>query len=92
MLSFPTQTGVLTKQFGYSNQGKKLVVFDKFVQAHSKAGLLRKVLNPLMTFLATDVTRDIYAIAGNNDVEFLYDDEAGFNGFFRHVLIQKSEE
>ena len=72
--------------------GGKLVVFDKFVQAHSKAGLLRKVLNPVMTFLPTDVTRDIYAIAGNNEVEFLYDDEAGFNGFFRHVLIQKSEE
>ena len=72
--------------------GGKLVVFDKFVPADSKVSLLRRVLNPIMTFLATDVTRDIYSIADGHPVSFVHDSEAGFGGFFRHVLIQKSQE
>lgn len=71
--------------------GGTVVVFDKFVRKGGKVSLRRKALNLFSNFLATDITRDIYAIVENSGLTILSDEEADFRGYFRLIKLKKQQ-
>lgn len=72
-----------------TKKGGRVAVFDKFIPAHTKPSLFRKLGNGLTTFLFSDITRDIYAILKNTSFQVLSDAKRNVNGIFRIVTLQK---
>lgn len=67
--------------------GGRIVVFDKFVPAGQKPGVLRRLTNNLTTFLFSDITRSIEDIASRTSLRIIRDEKADFGGSFRIILL-----
>jgi len=68
--------------------GGRAVVLDKFLPQHRVAAWLLRLINPLMGFLASEVTRrleDIVAMAG---WEIVAEEPARLRGLFRLALLR----
>ena len=72
--------------------GGKISILDKFVPAGNEVSLLRKLLNPLTTFLFSDITRSIETIIANTGLRIVSDLPANFRGNFRILLVEKPME
>ena len=55
----PNPIGCLQETERVLKQGGKFTVMDKFVKPGSTPSLIRRIINPITTFLATTVNRDI---------------------------------
>ena len=65
----------------------KITVFDKFVPKDRKLSLLRRIFNPLTSFLFSDITRRIEPIVSETDLVIGSDVAADFNGNFRIISL-----
>jgi ubiquinone/menaquinone biosynthesis C-methylase UbiE len=69
--------------------GGEAVVFDKFVHKGGKVSLLRKTVNLLTNFFATDITRDFETMVEATHFTILSDQNADFKGNFRRIKLKK---
>ncbi|OHX13502.1 class I SAM-dependent methyltransferase [Chromobacterium sphagni] len=69
--------------------GGRAVVFDKFLADGARASLWRRAGNLLARMLASDVNRRLGDIVAVTKLQPIHDEEAGFGGFFRIVLLRK---
>lgn len=70
--------------------GGKIAVFDKFVRKNTKISVLRRCLNPISNFLATNIIRDFESIVAPTNFTVLTDEAADFYGNFRRIQVTKS--
>lgn len=69
--------------------GGKIAVFDKFVRTNTKISVLRRCLNPISNFLATNITRDFESLVTTTNFTVVMDEAADFNGNFRRIQVIK---
>lgn len=69
--------------------GGQIALFDKFVPKGQKVSLLRRATNGLTNLLFSDITRSFESIVSQTNLVALTDEDAGFNGNFRIILLEK---
>lgn len=69
--------------------GGKISVFDKFVPQNRRVSFTRKILNPFVNFLFSDITRSFETIIAATGLRKVADSAADFNGNFRIILVEK---
>lgn len=69
--------------------GGQIAVFDKFVKKNAKVSFLRKALNLITNFIATDITRDFESIVNKTKLNIVSDKDANLNGMFRLIILEK---
>lgn len=67
--------------------GGCITVFDKFVPKDRKLSFTRKLLNPLMNLLFSDITRRFETIVAETTLVTVSDLPADFNGKFRIIRL-----
>lgn len=68
----------------------RAAIFDKFAPDGGRVGLLRRIVNPISSLIATDVTRQLGPIlAAAPSLRMVHDEQTGFAGFFRMVVVEK---
>lgn len=72
--------------------GGRIAVFDKFVPKNRTVSIVRKIFNPIATFLFSDITRSFETIVSNSELKILNDTPADFGGNFRILLLEKPEQ
>lgn len=72
--------------------GGRLAIFDKFAPDEGEVGLLRRAINPVTRWLATDINRHLPSIvaASGLDLEPLWRESAAFGGFLRLAGYRKA--
>ncbi|AXK38777.1 class I SAM-dependent methyltransferase [Crenobacter cavernae] len=69
--------------------GGRAVVFDKFLPDGKRPGPVRWLANPIARLVATDINRRLADILSATALVKVHDEDAGFGGFFRIVLLRK---
>jgi len=69
--------------------GGRITIFDKFVPKERAVSLLRKIFNPITSFLFSDITRRFERIVSETNLLIESDQKADFNGNFRISLKKK---
>ncbi|AVG15528.1 MULTISPECIES: class I SAM-dependent methyltransferase [Chromobacteriaceae] len=69
--------------------GGRVVVFDKFLADGGRAPLWRRAGNLLARAVATDINRRLGDIVSVTKLQPFHDEDAGFGGFLRIVLLRK---
>lgn len=69
--------------------GGKISVFDKFVPKGQTVSFIRKIFNPLTSFLFSDITRSFETLLSNTRLKVLKDLPADFKGNFRIITLEK---
>jgi ubiquinone/menaquinone biosynthesis C-methylase UbiE len=67
--------------------GGRAGVFDKFQRG--KPSLLRRAVNPIARFFATDINRDLEALAAQAGLVIEHDEPSLLNGLFRIARLHK---
>ncbi|MGZ5434196.1 MAG: class I SAM-dependent methyltransferase [Thermoanaerobaculia bacterium] len=68
-------------------RGGRVSIFDKFAQRPS---VLRRALNVVTNFVATDITRSVQDILAKTDLRVVHDEPSAFGGVFRVVLATRA--
>jgi ubiquinone/menaquinone biosynthesis C-methylase UbiE len=68
--------------------GGRLVIFDKFAPDRGELGLGRKLLNPLVRIIGTDITRRFGDLTAGCDFEVLLDEPSLLGGAYRVILLR----
>jgi SAM-dependent methyltransferase len=70
--------------------GGRAMVFDKFVRGEAPSAGVR-LLNPLLSLLFTDITRNFEEILRRSGAPLTVEDErpALLGGYFRHILLRR---
>jgi len=71
--------------------GGKVAVFDKFVHKNHKTSQLRKSLNLITNFIASDICRNFESIVNHSGLTVLFDIDADFYGNFRLIQLTKDK-
>lgn len=79
---------VMSEAVRVLNDNGKILVFDKFVKG-DKAGIIRKLLNKLTSFIGTDITRRFEDVIAELPVVIIRDEDSIFRGNYRIVLLEK---
>lgn len=79
---------VMSEAVRVLNDNGKILVFDKFVKG-DKAGIIRKLLNKLTSFIGTDITRRFEDVIAELPVVIIRDEDSIFRGNYRIVLLKK---
>ncbi|WP_434656299.1 class I SAM-dependent methyltransferase [Chromobacterium violaceum] len=69
--------------------GGRVVVFDKFLADGKRPPLWRRAGNALARAVATDINRRLGDIVAVTKLQPFHDEDAGFGGFLRIVLLRK---
>jgi phosphatidylethanolamine/phosphatidyl-N-methylethanolamine N-methyltransferase len=73
--------------------GGRAVVFDKFVPEGAHPSILRRLFNPGVQVLFTDMTRQLGVIVqAAPTLRITHDQPVGLTGFFRIALLYKQDE
>ena len=71
--------------------GGRITIFDKFVPKERSVSLLRKIFNPITSFLFSDITRRFESIVSETNLLIESDQKADFNGNFRIIRLKKEQ-
>lgn len=69
--------------------GGKFTIMDKFVESGRSPSLVRKILNPITSFIATTVTRDIDELLQHTKLQKTYHNK--LNSFFWLIQGEKAD-
>ena len=73
--------------------GGRAVILDKFVPDAQAPALWQRLVAPMASILATEVTRKLGPIlAQAPGLRTIHDESAGLGGYFRIVLLQKASQ
>lgn len=67
----------------------RAVVFDKFLPDQGRANWGLRLINPLIGFLASEVTRKLEPIIAGSGLKIVHSEPALLRGLFKIVLLQK---
>ncbi|HOB76118.1 MAG TPA: methyltransferase domain-containing protein [Phycisphaerae bacterium] len=70
--------------------GGRAVIMDKFIPDKKRTPAIAQMLNPVLDFLGTNVSRKLGPILAGSGLEVVRDEPAGFFGYFRIVLTEKT--
>lgn len=68
--------------------GGRASVFDKF--AAGRASLVRRALNVITNFVATDITRSLEEVLAGTELRVVREERSVFGGLFRAALLTKT--
>lgn len=80
---------VMSEAVRVLNDDGKILVFDKFIKGE-EAGIIRKLLNQLTSFIGTDITRRFEEIIAGLPVVIVRDEDSIFRGNYRIILLEKA--
>ena len=69
--------------------GGRIALLDKFVPDGVKPPLLLRLLNPLTSLLATEITRQLGPLLAGTGLKIVREEPAGLGGLMKHVLLMK---
>jgi ubiquinone/menaquinone biosynthesis C-methylase UbiE len=69
--------------------GGRIIFFDKFYHGQGKPRLIRRLLNPLMRFLGTQLNLPLYELVQAAGLRAVHEEPAMLNGMFRLVTLRK---
>jgi ubiquinone/menaquinone biosynthesis C-methylase UbiE len=72
--------------------GGRAVVFDKFIPDDGRPNLAMRLVRPILSFLATEITRRLGPLLAAARLEVVSDETAGFKGLYRIVVARKRDE
>ena len=67
----------------------KISIFDKFLPEGQTPSRLRRMLDPLVALLASEINRPLGPILQAGDLEAVHDEPALLNGMFRIIIARK---
>jgi len=70
--------------------GGRAVIFDKFVADEGKPTLGMRLLQPIISFLGTEITRRLGPILSTTGLRRIHQEAAGFKGLYQIVVCEKS--
>jgi phosphatidylethanolamine/phosphatidyl-N-methylethanolamine N-methyltransferase len=70
--------------------GGRVSVFDKFLRDDQRPSMMRRLLNPVMKLLFTDMNRRLGPLLQGTDLVIEHDEPAAFGGFFRIIALKKA--
>jgi len=70
--------------------GGRAVILDKFAPEGRKPPWTLRLLNPVLGFLASEVTRQLRPILAPSAFRVVHEEPAGLGGFFKIVLMEKA--
>jgi len=70
--------------------GGRVSVFDKFLRDDQRPSMMRRLLNPIMKLLFTDMNRRLGPLLQGTDLVIEHDETAAFGGFFRIIVLKKA--
>lgn len=68
--------------------GGRIVLFDKFFHGEGKPRLLRRLLNPLLKFAATDLNVPVPRLAAEAGLVIVHEEPAWLRGMFRILRLE----
>jgi phosphatidylethanolamine/phosphatidyl-N-methylethanolamine N-methyltransferase len=69
--------------------GGHIAIFDKFLPAHTRPGIIRKGINLITNLLATNINRSFEEIRSHTKLKIIHEMNAGFNGNFKIYTLEK---
>ena len=69
--------------------GGRAVIFDKFIPDEAEPKLGIRLLQPVISFLGTEITRRLGPIVGPTGLRRVYEEAAGFKGLYQIVVCEK---
>jgi phosphatidylethanolamine/phosphatidyl-N-methylethanolamine N-methyltransferase len=71
--------------------GGRAVILDKFVPDGAKPAVILRLLQPLMSFLASELTRKLDPLVATTGLRRVHHEPAGYNGLFQIAVFEKPE-
>ena len=69
--------------------GGRAVIFDKFIPDEAEPTLGMRLLQPVISCLATEITRRLGPILASTGLRRVHQESAGFKGFYQIVVCEK---
>lgn len=70
--------------------GGRVIIFDKFQPDAESPPMLRRMANPIMNLIATNITRQLGPLLTAAGLKVEHEEPAGLGGLFKIVLARKS--
>jgi phosphatidylethanolamine/phosphatidyl-N-methylethanolamine N-methyltransferase len=70
--------------------GGRVSVFDKFLRDDQRPSMLRRLLNPIMRLLFTDMNRRLGPLLRSTAFVVEHDEAAAFGGLFRIIVLKNA--
>ncbi|WNB91787.1 class I SAM-dependent methyltransferase [Bacillus sp. NEB1478] len=68
--------------------GGTILIFDKFIDAHTNPNLIRKLFNTFTSAIGTDINRDFYQIKNKLPLEIMKEYKV-LNGLYSIIVVRK---
>jgi len=69
--------------------GGRAVIFDKFIPDAAEPPIGMRLLQPVISFLGTEITRSLGPIVGPTGLRRVHQEAAGFKGLYQIVVCEK---
>jgi len=88
----PDPVRCITQAAGVLRPGGRLLIMDKFAPDDRRPPLYLRWLNPILSVLVTDVTRQLMPLVRASGLELIEVKSLALSGLFKSALLRKREE